>query len=161
MWEWRRAIDIEKPEVIVAKRFHGPIVLLLLLMMPATVLRVALAQQGATEGTSAVALISGEWRGNSECAVKDSPCHDEVNVYRFIASADKPGQFEGFGSKIVDGKEVPMGSLQWKYNAPAHALEAGNAGMTFRLVVNGASMEGTLSLPDRTVYRRIHLKKVE
>jgi hypothetical protein len=37
--------------------------------------------------------IVGIWRGNSVCAVANSPCHDEVNVYRFSDIPAKPGHF--------------------------------------------------------------------
>jgi len=52
--------------------------------------------------------IAGVWRGHSECAVKNSPCHDEVNVYRFSKIAGDANKFSGATSKIVDGKEVVM-----------------------------------------------------
>ena len=50
--------------------------------------------------------ITGTWRGNSECVLKNSPCRDEINVYRFSEIAGKRGWFCGIGSKLVDGKEV-------------------------------------------------------
>ena len=54
--------------------------------------------------------ITGTWRGNSECVLKNSPCRDEINVYRFSEVAGKPGWFSGVGSKLVNGKEISMGS---------------------------------------------------
>ena len=103
--------------------------------------------------------IAGTWRGHSECARKNSPCHDEVNVYRFSEIAGKPGRFSGVGSKIVDGKEIVMGTLEWNYDAEKHSLESENSGGTFRLIVDTAKMDGSLTLPDKTVYRRIHLER--
>jgi hypothetical protein len=93
--------------------------------------------------------------------VKDSPCRDEVNVYRFSRDAGKPGWFSGNGSKVVDGKEISMGTLEWKYDAERHTLESGNSGGTFRLGLDKDRLEGSLTLRDNTVYRRIHLKKVD
>lgn len=104
--------------------------------------------------------IIGIWRGNSTCTVKDSPCHDETNVYRISAVAGKPGMVTVAGSKIVDGREIAMGSSSdWKYDARNHTLESANGAMHF--AIDGTKMEGGLKLPDGTLYRRIHLKKDE
>ena len=103
--------------------------------------------------------ITGTWRGTSDCAVKNSSCHDEINVYRFSEITGKPGWFSGDGSKIVDGKEISMGTLEWSYDAATHTLKSENSGRTFRLVIDGDTIEGTLTMPYNTVFRRIHLKK--
>jgi hypothetical protein len=105
--------------------------------------------------------IAGTWRGNSECALKNSACHDETNVYRFSGLPARPNWFSGEGSKVVDGKEISMGTLDWHYNANSRTLESDNPNAVFRLVVAGDKMEGTLILHDGTVYRRIHLTKMK
>jgi hypothetical protein len=53
--------------------------------------------------------IVGTWRGNSTCMVKESPCRDDVNVYRIFKIEGKPGFVSVTGSKIVEGKEIVMG----------------------------------------------------
>src|SRR5215469_6259102 len=116
---------------------------------------------GKTQIVRVQSRISGTWRGNSECAVKNSPCHDETNVYRFSEVAAQPGWFSGTGSKVVNGKEVSMGTLDWQYDAKSHILESKNPNGVFRFVVGDDKMEGTLLLPDATVYRRIHLTKTK
>jgi len=116
---------------------------------------------GKTQIVRVQSRISGTWRGNSECAVKNSPCHDETNVYRFSEVAAQPGWFSGTGSKVVNGKEVSMGTLDWQYDAKSHILESKNPNGIFRFVVGDDKMEGTLLLPDATVYRRIHLTKTK
>jgi len=116
---------------------------------------------GKIQIVGAQSQISGTWRGNSECAVKNSLCHDETNVYRFSELAAQPGWFSGNGSKVVNGKEVSMGTLHWQYDAKSHILEGKNPNGVFRFVVGDDKMEGTLLLPDATVYRRIHLTKVK
>ena len=103
--------------------------------------------------------IAGTWRGNSECVLKNRPCRDEINVYRFSEVAGKPGWFSGIGSKLVNGNEISMGTLDWYYDAGKHILKSENSGATFRLVVDGNRIEGSLTMADNTVYRRIHLKK--
>jgi len=103
--------------------------------------------------------IAGVWRGNSVCQVKDSPCHDETNVYRFSAIAGKPGAFSVIGSKIVDGKEIEMGSSEWHYDASKHELDSTMPAATLRFILEGDKMDGTLTLLQGTVYRKIHLVK--
>jgi hypothetical protein len=103
--------------------------------------------------------ITGTWRGNSECVLKNSPCRDEINVYRFSEVAGKPGAFSSTGSKLVNGEEISMGTLDWNYDAEKHILKSENSGATFRLVVDGSRIEGSLTVANGTVYRRIHLKK--
>lgn len=107
----------------------------------------------------AATQVTGEWRGNSECVEKDSPCHDEINVYRFSDDAGKAGWFLGTGNKVVDGKEIAMGTMEWKYDAEKHTLEASNSGTKIQLVLDGNKMEGSLTLRDNRPYRRIHLAK--
>jgi hypothetical protein len=89
----------------------------------------------------------------------DSPCRDEVNVYRFSEISGKPDTFSGAASKIVDGKEVVMGTLDWTYDPEHHVLESKIERGKFRLVVSGNKIEGTLRLTDNTLYRRIHLER--
>ena len=106
-------------------------------------------------------LVTGTWRGTSECVQSDSPCHNEVNVYRFSEIAGQPNRFTGTGSKIVDGKEIEMGTLEWTFNPEYHALETEISGNTFRLILMGNRMEGTLKTANIIIYRRIHLQRAD
>lgn len=126
-----------------------------------TLLGVASAQVPNRQGAiyDSPSQIVGTWRGSSQCAVKSSPCHDEINVYRFSKIPAKPGWFSGTGSKIVDGKEILMGQLNWTYDVTSHALKSESSGARFQLLVDGNKMDGILTLPDKSVYRRIHLEK--
>ena len=119
----------------------------------------AQAAGGKNATGGAQARIAGIWRGNSVCAVQNSPCHDEINVYRFSEIAGNPGIFSVAGSKVVDGKEIVMGTGEWRYDAEKHALQSENSVGTFRLIVEGNKMEGNLTLRDHTVYRLIHLTR--
>ena len=106
--------------------------------------------------------VTGTWRGNSECVIKNGACHDEINVYRFSELAARPGWFSGTGSKVVNGKEISMGTLNWQYDKKSHILENNNPSGSFRLSVNDDKIDGTLILlPDGIVYRRIHLRKMK
>ena len=123
------------------------------------VLIVAQVWDGKAQNARAQTQITGTWRGNSECVVKNSACHDETNVYRFSEIAARPGWFSGTGSKMVNGKEISMGTLDWQYDAKSQILKSENPNGALRFVVDHEKMEGTLLLPDATVYRRIHLAK--
>ena len=101
--------------------------------------------------------IAGVWRGHSVCADKNSPCHDEVNVYRFTTVEGKPNEFSVTASKVVNGKEIVMGSGHWKYDEKTKTVETEKP--LIRLTIEGKKMEGALSLADGTVYRRIYLEK--
>ena len=103
--------------------------------------------------------IVGTWRGNSTCMVKDSPCHDETNVYRFAEIPGKADRVSVTASKVVEGKEIVMGTSEWKYDQEKRVLEWEGPHGTFRLTVQGEKMEGTLTDKDDAVYRRILLKK--
>ena len=111
----------------------------------------------STEAGDVRAKIAGVWRGQSECAVKNSPCHDEVNVYRFSKMDGRPNAFSVTASKVVNGQEVVMGSSEWKYDEKKEVL--GCARPLIQLKISGDKMEGALKLDDGTVYRRIYLKK--
>ena len=101
--------------------------------------------------------IAGVWRGNSTCAIKDSPCHDEVNVYRIATIAGKPGWVSVTASKVIEGKEIVMGSSDWKYDKVKHTFESPDG--RFRFTLDGENLDGAV-MKDNVVYRRIHLKKV-
>ena len=116
---------------------------------------------GKTQILDSKSEISGTWRGNSECVVKNESCHDETNVYRFSEDTAQRDWFSGTGSKVVNGKEVPMGTLKWQYDGKSHILESKNPNGVFRFVVGHDTMEGTLLLGGVKVYRRIHLAKVK
>jgi hypothetical protein len=116
-------------------------------------------QAGKTAADTVRGEIVGTWRGHSTCTVKDSPCHDERNVYRVAEIPGKPDLVRVTGGKIVDGKEIVMGTSDWKYDLEKKTLEWEGPHGTFRLGVQGDTMEGTLTDKDGTVYRRISLKK--
>jgi hypothetical protein len=101
--------------------------------------------------------IVGVWRGRSVCVDKKSACHDEINVYRFSRLEGRPSEFSATASKVVDGKEIVMGSGEWKYDEKAKVVESEKP--LIRLAIEGRKMEGTLSLANGTAYRRIYLEK--
>lgn len=111
------------------------------------------------DGVAQDSAIPGVWRGTSTCTVANSPCHDEVDVYRIAAMAGKPGWFSVSADKIVNGQEVEMGSGDWRFNPKTQALNYEFDRGVFNLTLSGKHLDGTLKLPDGTLYRRIHLEK--
>src|SRR5689334_4464618 len=67
------------------------------------------AQNTSAKAEGVRSNIAGVWRGHSECAVKNSPCHDEINVYRFSKMDGRPNASSVTASKVVNGQEVVMG----------------------------------------------------
>ena len=108
------------------------------------------------QGASA---FSGTWRGQSSCEQKESACRDEAVVYRVSPSQDKPGLFAVSADKIVDGKAINMGTLEFRYIDADRALVCENSQGVWRLSVDGAKMKGTLIRPDGTLFRRAALHK--
>ena len=117
----------------------------------------ALGALGQTAANQAQTQIAGVWRGNSVCAVKDSPCRGEMDVYTFSAVAGKPGIYSGTASKAVGAESFAMGTREFKYDAETHMFESAMPAAVLRFVVDGDKLEGTLTLRDGSVYRRIHL----
>ena len=117
-----------------------------------------LAQQTSGKATDAREILVGMWEGNSICVDRSSPCHDEINVYRFARIAGKPNAFLVTASKVVDGKEVVMGSGEWKYDESSKSVEC--AEPRIRLTIMRENwMEGVLTLENGREYRKIRLKK--
>src|SRR6266481_6962890 len=95
---------------------------------------------------------SGEWRGDSTCNIKDSPCHDEIVVYEIKRGA-QPNTYTLKASKIVSGKREFMGTLDCAYESSTHVLsckapEKPNGTWMFQ-ISGGKQMEGTLVLDDK------------
>lgn len=103
--------------------------------------------------------IAGNWRGQSSCEQKQSACREETVVYRFSPLRDKPGSFAVTADRIVDGKAVNMGTLEFRYVQDQHALVCEYAQGVWRLSVDGDKMEGTLTRPDGSLFRRVALHK--
>jgi hypothetical protein len=119
----------------------------------------ALVFSTVTRAADDESSIVGIWRGDSICVEKNTACHDEVAVYRISAIPGKHGRVYVSGGKVVDGKEVVMGSGEWQYEASSRTLSTELPHGDIILIVNGDKMQGTFTLHDKTVLRRITLKK--
>ena len=59
--------------------------------------------------------LTGNWKGTSLCQVKNSPCHDENVVYHITKGRDN-NTYQVDASKIIDGKEDDMGTLNFSFD---------------------------------------------
>lgn len=113
----------------------------------------------AAQSAGDVSAALGEWRGESLCLVKPSPCHDEVVVYH-IAKAEKPGAVSIQADKIVNGEAQNMGTLDCQYASGKRVLTCAIPRGVFRFTISGDKMQGTLTTSDNVLFRRISVKKV-
>jgi hypothetical protein len=104
------------------------------------------------------AQILGKWSGESICQVKNSPCRDEKVIYH-LAKSKEPDKVNVSADKIVDGSPVNMGSIEFIYDRKNQTLISESSRGVWKFIVHGKSMEGTLTLPDKTLYRRIILRE--
>jgi hypothetical protein len=63
------------------------------------------------------------------------------------------------GGKVVDGKEIAMGSGEWRYDTGKRTLTGELPRGVITLKLDGDKLEGAFVLPDKTLLRRITLKK--
>lgn len=106
-----------------------------------------------------VAAFTGTWRGSSTCVANNTACRDETVVYRISTIPGKSGSAAVSADKIVDANAVNMGTLEFHYQADRNMLICEYAQGVWRLKVDGAKMEGTLTRPDGTLFRRVKLSK--
>ena len=101
----------------------------------------------------------GTWRGESKCLVKPSACRDEDSVYR-VSKTDQPDKVNLSANKVVDGREVNMGSGDCAYDAKAGSLDCPLPnGNSIHFLIDGDSMEGKFTLRDGTRWRKISLRR--
>jgi hypothetical protein len=128
----------------------------------ACLLPVALAQNQGSGGGAAqhnTSPIAGDWRGDSPCVAKNTACRDETVVYHIANIPDKPGYVAVNADKIVNGRAINMGILEFRYDATGHVLTCQYSQGVWRLKVDGDTIEGTLTVPDGAVLRRVMLRK--
>ena len=109
--------------------------------------------------TVAAQSFEGVWKGTSLCQVKNSPCHDEIVVYHI--SKDSSGKsYEMIANKIVNGKEVDMGTLRFTYNDKLKTFVSVDSEHNDRweFKITGNTMKGTLKY-NGDLYRIVDVKK--
>lgn len=122
-------------------------------------------QPDPTPDNAAPASVLGTWKGESICTGNRPACKNEIVVYRFEAVAGKRGVVLQLADKIIEGKRVPMGKLEFQYNETKGELSCEftvrQTHGLWQYKVSGDSLEGTLVLlPDRELVRRVNAKRV-
>ncbi len=105
----------------------------------------------------------GTWHGTSTCVNREAApsCNDETVVYE-VRRSDKPQTVVLAADKIVDGKRLPMGDLEFVYSKAEGCwrseLSTPRVQGVWCLVVDGNSLTGGLRhLPSKTQVRKVEL----
>jgi hypothetical protein len=111
------------------------------------------------------ALPTGNWYGDSVCQVPTSPCKTEKVVYRIIQMNDN-GKFIMQADKIINEKPEYMGTIEFQFDEKANTLTAkttspNRGDAIWKFTINGKEMEGTLTMVDGTLYRKIKVTKFD
>jgi hypothetical protein len=121
--------------------------------------------QGEGQGGGTVEEIVGTWSGTSVCVDRQAApaCNDEQVFYE-IASSGKPNTVLVKADKVVDGKRVSMGDLEFTHDANSGSwtskFDTPRSHALCRLTVNGAMLTGTPILPpSKAVVRTIDLRR--
>ena len=126
------------------------------------------AQEEKLKGAqgSEISQLVGDWSGESICVNKEKfpACNDEQVVYHIAVASGKTDTVTITADKIVNGKPEAMGTFDFVYDARRQTLTSefknDRVHIIFELAVKGDLLEGTLAtLPDRTLVRRINVKK--
>jgi len=107
------------------------------------------------------AAPTGVWRGDSTCTVAASACTDERVVYYIDPVPNRNDILQIRADKIVDGKAITMGTSEFQYDSQKGTLIWETAGRVWRLVVDKNRIDGTLTVPPATLFRRVKLQKQE
>lgn len=115
-------------------------------------------------GTGDLSHFLGRWHGTSTCVNRRvaPACKDETVVYE-VGRSDKPQAAVLKADKIVDGKRVPMGELEFVYSEKERCWRAEfttpRVQGVWCLVVDGENMTGGLRvLPENAEVRKVELK---
>jgi hypothetical protein len=103
--------------------------------------------------------LTGVWKGTSLCQLKNSPCHDENVVYH-ISKNGSANSYQVDASKIIDGKEDEMGTLNLTFDPRLKILFLVDSVKQVRweFRINGKEMHGTL-ISKGKLFRIMDLKK--
>jgi hypothetical protein len=136
-----------------------PIYLMLALVSGAVAQQRSSAKPEASKKESA---FIGTWKGESLCFADFKPaCHDEVVVFYFSQSADKPGIVTARADKIVNGKEEDMGILDCVFDKSKNELHYTMPRGTWRFTVEGDKLFGSVWSPDGKQIRKANLVRAK
>jgi hypothetical protein len=61
--------------------------------------------------------------------------------------------------KLGDGRTITMGTGEWHYHRAQHTLEWSTPQRVWLLRIVGSRIEGTLTLADKSIFRKMTLNK--
>src|SRR5882724_11714082 len=126
------------------KYLTGLFVLCALATVTITNFAIVTRHSTSAAGFQDIQSLYGNWTGDSICQVKESACHDEKALY-ILAKSDTPDKVSITADKVVDGKPVTMGTLDFSYDPKTGVLYAEYKYGIWKLTVKGNKMEGTLT----------------
>ncbi len=103
--------------------------------------------------------LIGVWSGESICVQQGTACNNEQVVYHVDAMPDHPDQVQIRADKIVNGEVLTMGTSAWHVDADHRTVEWKTPRQVWLLSFSGIHMEGTLTLSNGTVVRKVSLRK--
>ncbi|HXO37086.1 MAG TPA: hypothetical protein VN872_00530 [Candidatus Acidoferrum sp.] len=127
--------------------------------MKSVLLLIAAAFATTASPQNADDTLIGDWRGYSICVVRPSACHDEKALYHVKQASGQPDRFSLQANKIVNGQAVDMGTMECSYAREQYALTCSTPKLILHLKLKGKSLDGTMNLPDGTLWRNISLEK--
>jgi hypothetical protein len=102
--------------------------------------------------------IAGSWTGESLCTGTRAACQDEHVIWTFM-NPDSAGLVSSSADKVVDGKRINMGTAELQFNRETSTLTWRIPLGIWKLTMKKDTIEGTLTLNDGEVVRRMNLKK--
>jgi hypothetical protein len=128
------------------------------ILLAALVAALAIAPLARSQADDAASRFAGTWRGDSVCVAKNTARRDEAVVYR-VQKLPAPGHVTISADKIVSGKAINLGSLEFHYDQQSKSWVCQYPQGVWRLTVGRATVNGTLTHPDGTLFRQIALRK--
>ena len=156
-----RSCAVRRVEIMASVRRPKPRIPWLLLPL----LCALAARPGAAAGTGDLAQFLGTWHGTSTCVDRQvaPACKDETVVYEVVRS-DKPQAVVLKADRIVDGKRVPMGDLEFTFSEKQGCWRSEfttpRVQGVWCLVVEGKKLSGGLRVsPENAVVRKVELSR--
>ena len=123
------------------------------------------ARQPQQSGAASQGII-GTWTGQSICVGNHPACKNEDVVYRFVAVPGKVDTFILYADKILNGERVPMGKLDFNYDATKGTLTGEftkrQTHGIWRFQISGDALEGDLMLlPNKDIGRTVKAHRVD
>jgi hypothetical protein len=134
--------------------------------LAAVALAVAIGAAAVLAAPAPVAEVLGEWRGTSTCVKSPefSSCHDEVVVYEVRKAAGNGETVTLAAFKIVNGEKLPMGDLDFAYDAKQGAWTSefrnDRVHVLWTFFVRDGAITGTLvDLPSKHLIRNVSVRR--